>query len=142
MDFSSIAVVVLAAVAFLVAYKFKAPAPLPDRKPSLCLLPKFKGTMVVPPGISQAADPAEALGRALSEFGFSEATRKGREIVFARGSAIGDFSIRIAKVNFRVSLPIESSATFSIEYGSFAAFDTGDLWQFAQELTRSIGPAA
>ncbi len=139
MDFVSMAVVAAVAVGgFLAAYKFKPASPLLSSKPSFCLLPKFKGLIDLRPNIAQAPQPAESLAEGLAESGFSVAARSDSELVLSRGSVLGDFSVKIAKANLRFEVPLQSPAAFIIEYGSFAAFDTGDLWQFAQELKSSL----
>ncbi len=55
-------------------------------------------------------------------------------LLYKRGSVLGDFTIKIAKVNLFFSLPLESETKLYIQYGTFALFDTGDLWKFTNEI--------
>ncbi len=135
MDILTVAIIAaVAIIGFLSAYKLKSPQPLPSSKPSFCFLPKFEGSISVPPINAETTQPTDFLAERLAEAGFSVAQRTDDELVFSRGSVLGDFSVKIAKVNMRFDLPIQPSTRFTIEYGAFAAFDTGDLWQFTQEL--------
>ena len=131
-------VAAVAVVGFLGAYKLKSPRPLPASKPSFCLLPKFESSISLPRSIAEAAQPSEPLAERMAEADFSVAQQTDDALVFSRGSVLGGFSVEIAKITVRFTLPLQSSARFSIEYGSFAAFDTGDLWQFTEELTARV----
>jgi hypothetical protein len=76
----------------------------------------------------------------LEQFGFREVRRDTENIEFSRGSALGDFSIKIAKLVATASLPLSNPPQLKVKYGvAFGcAFDTGDLWKFCQELTEKI----
>ncbi|MCC0056695.1 MAG: hypothetical protein H6883_11215 [Rhodobiaceae bacterium] len=90
---------------------------LPAQKPRIAFFPKYKWTH---------DKPAE-VRRRLADHGFKEAVSG----VFLRGSYLGDFSLRIAKM--RVTLNEEGHARIG-SGGVFIAFDTGDTWQLATEL--------
>jgi len=138
----TLVIVVVAVAAFLVAYKLKSPIPLPASKPSFCLLPKFAFTIHLPEELVGASDSVAELGRLLEPFGFAESAHTTGTVRYSRGSLLGDFSIRIAKVDLEFSLPLESKSHLRASYGSFAAFDTGDLWSFCSELRAKVAPAA
>ena len=55
-----------------------------------------------------------------------------------RGHILGDFSIKLAKVNLLVTEPKSGFVEFAIEAGWVAAFDTGDFWQFLTELKAKV----
>ena len=126
-------VVVLATLK--VSYTAKAFAALPLTKPRFTLLPKY----IVPLAV-EATDVESDLSSQLAQFGFREVRRDANGIVFSRGSALGDFSIKIAKVIATASLPLSNPIQLKIKYGvAFGcAFDTGDLWKFCRELTERV----
>ncbi len=70
----------------------------------------------------------------LNQLGFVEMGRDIDQIRFTRGSILGDFSVQIAKVDLTFRLPLDTETVLQVEYGAFAAFDTGDLWKFTTEL--------
>lgn len=143
MSFTSMLIAAALAVAGVFAlYRSKVAPELPASKPSFCLLPKFRATLRLPPEMLSAPDPIAELGRRLAAFGFSQAAWDSRSLRFARGSLLGDFSIKIVKVNLTFALPLAAETAVEIAYGSFAAFDTGDLWQFATELKAKASAAA
>lgn len=135
MDFTLLLILVVGAlVVIFVAYRLKTAPVLPDRKPSFCLLPKYVVSLRLPSAVVSSPDPISVLGQRLGEFGFSEAKREAGFVRYSRGSLLGDFSIKIAKVNLTFPLPLEAETAVEIGYGQIPAFDTGDLWKFATEL--------
>lgn len=134
--------VVGALVVIFVAYRLKTSPGLPDTKPAFCLLPKYRVSLRLPPDIVSSSDPISVLGQRLAEFGFSESKREAGFVRYSRGSLLGDFSIKIAKVNLTFPLPLEADTVVEIAYGQIAAFDTGDLWRFATELKARTEQAA
>ena len=134
-------------VAFLVAlvrlaYRRKIPVPFPRLKPKFCMFPKYDLSIRTPLRVKESTDPVVMLGNLLEPFGFSQTTSTEESIQFSRGSALGDFSIEIAEVNFAFSLPIGSDLICRATYGNFAAFDTGDLWTLCSEIKTKIEDAA
>jgi hypothetical protein len=123
---------------FLVAYKLKPAGVLPASKPRFCFLPKFSSSVALPPDVTEASSPQEQLISRLEKLGFSVVRQSEDELVFSRGSALGDFTVEIAKLDITFDLPIGPSTPVEVAYGSFAAFDTGDLWQFTQELKSQL----
>ena len=128
-----LAVVVL--VLLKVLYSAKTFSPLPSTKPRFCLLPKY----VVPLPVD-GPDVEVVLSSRLAHYGFREIRRDANAIVFSRGSALGEFSIKIAKLVATATLPLAPLTQLNVEYGvAFGcAFDTGDLWTFCRELTEKI----
>ena len=80
----------------------------------------------------------DRISRRLGDIGFTIQQETSQSIQFTRGHAKGDFAIELAKVDVTVSLPLETEATVIVEYGWVCLFDTGDLWEFAKELQRSL----
>ena len=143
MSFDQLLVVVLAVVvAFLVAYKLKPFSELPANRPTICLLPKYLVPLHIPESVILSPRPAKSLESMLSGLDFKLEESPDSEIRFTRGSVLGDFSFKIAKVRVSVLLPLLSETQLRVEYGAFAAFDTGDLWKFCRELQENIGTAA
>lgn len=143
MSFTATLIVAALAVAgVFLAYRSKAATDLPASKPSFCLLPKFRASFRLPPEVVSASDPIAELGQRLAAFGFAEAARNSGSLRYARGSMLGDFSIKLIKVNLTFALPLAAETAVEIAYGSLAAFDTGDLWRFATELKAKTSAAA
>ena len=94
--------------------------------------------MKVPQALLGSSDPPAALGERLRNFGFRVDKRTENVLRFTRRSALGDFSIKIAKVNLTFAMPLTADTEVLVEYGSFAAFDTGDLWTFTSELKAGL----
>lgn len=134
----SLVVIAVALTYFFSLYKKKQAVPLPDSKPGFSWLPKFTVQVEPAAGIVGGDDPVAALERRMSELGFRRTARDDAKIQFARGSLVGDFSVSIMNITLTFSLPIESPTTVLVEYGAFAAFDTGDLWKFATELRNNL----
>jgi hypothetical protein len=55
-----------------------------------------------------------------------------------RGSVLGDFTVKLIKVNVGVTRITESSIKLTVEAGWFVAFDTGDFWSFLSELSAKV----
>ncbi len=125
-------------VVLKVSYTAKGYAPLPAAKPRFCPLPKY--VVSIPLG---DADAEYDLSARLDDYGFHEVRRNPNAIVFSRGSALGDFSIKIAKLVATAPLPMSNPIQLNVEYGVpfGCAFDTGDLWKFCRELAEKIEAA-
>ena len=134
----TLVVAVLAIASALAVYKIKGHTAFPASQPTLALLPKYAFSISLPAEISMAPDPIEKLGSLLAEYGFRESKRSDKIVVYSRGSLLGDFSVEITKLNLEISLPLAAESAARVEYGAFAAFDTGDLWRFSDELTRKL----
>ncbi|MGF1579639.1 MAG: hypothetical protein ACFCD0_09775 [Gemmataceae bacterium] len=129
-------VLVIVAVIFTVAlgYKLRWPSTLPPTKPFISWFPKYRTVVVLTPVVVENQEPEMALLYRLNQLGFVEMGRDIDQIRFTRGSILGDFSVQIAKVDLTFRLPLDTETVLQVEYGAFAAFDTGDLWKFTTEL--------
>lgn len=128
------------AVVGVVAYFYsrKSATDLPDKRPSIAWMPKYRSRCTLSEAIRSSSDPARALVIRLGEAGFSCERQTPLALHFTRGHARGDFSVEIAKINLVVSLPIETEVDLIVEAGWLVAFDTGDLWQLTKELTALV----
>jgi hypothetical protein len=117
-------------------YSAKSFVPLPDRKPLVCLLPKY--FLALPLNIAKATQ--DELESRLAMYGFRVNSADDNSVRFTRGSVLGDFSIKITKVNVIAALPLTDPVQLKVEYGVIfgCAFDTGDLWKFCRELTQQV----
>ena len=134
----TIPVLFTAALTFLkVAYTMREPLPLPVERPRFALLPKY--VVSIPIHSTENAD--EKLAADLAAFGFQRLQRDPRKLMFQRGSSLGDFSVKIAKVMVCSSRPVSNPIQLDVEYGLLfgCAFDTGDLWKFCCELRDKFG---
>lgn len=130
------AVVVLFGITML--YKLLPYRKPGDNKPFISFFPKYRTKVMLPSSVVKAESPEKVLEQILSEFGFG---KKSQGVVFAkysRGHILGDFSIKLARVNLLVTSPDSDSVELSIEAGWVIAFDTGDLWKFLTELKEKL----
>ena len=111
---------------------------LPSKKPFFCWLPKFKTTVELPPKIVNYGNPLQSLGDKLQELGFRLESQEASYARFTRGSKYGDFSTKIMKIDLTFSTPIKQETDMLVEYGEFAAFDTGDLWKLTNEVKQHL----
>jgi len=118
-----------------VSYTVKGFLPLPLKKPRFALLPKYVVSLPV-----DDTDVESDLSSRFAHYGFREVRRDANTIMFCRGSALGDFSVKIAKIIATTSFPVSNPVQLKIEYGVVfgCAFDTGDLWKFCKELAEKI----
>jgi len=130
-----ILLVIALLVALKVAYALKSCATLPPKKPKFCFLPKYAFSLPINGSAGENELPSH-----LKQFGFQEKSRSKQGIVFSRGSELGDFSIKIAKLIVTAELPLTDPVQLKIEYGvAFGcAFDTGDLCKFCHELIQKM----
>jgi len=143
MSFDQLIVVVPAAiVAFLAAYKLKPFSELSVSRPALSVLPKYLVSVHIPESVILSETPSKSLERMLSNLDFKLEQTTDSDIRLSRGSVLGDFSLKIAKIRVSVPLPLLSETELRVEYGAFAAFDMGDLWTFCRELQEKVGTAA
>lgn len=118
------------------AYRSKRFARRPLQKPSLCWLPKYR--VALP---SYGAEVSiDDLTAKLAEFGFVVKRQHENAIVFNRGHALGDFSINLVKLIVTANLPLADPVELEIQYGHWVGViaDTGDLWQFCEELAQQV----
>jgi len=101
------------------------------KKPSLAFFPKYKKR------IKHSLSRSE-LEEKLSSFGFKKVKDEKTLIKFARGSVLGDISIKLAKINVALKEISEHEHEITIQAGWIAAIDTGDHWQFINELSNKI----
>jgi hypothetical protein len=131
--------VAAAIVAFLIAYRLKPFSDLSVARPTISILPKYLVSVHIPEAVILSEAPSKSLGNMLSGLGFELEKTTTSEIRLVRGSVLGDFSLKIAKVRVSAPLPLLSETELRVEYGAFAAFDTGDLWTFCRELEEKVG---
>lgn len=132
--------VIAALLVVYVLYRRAGPRDLTGSKPAFCMFPKYRFEIALPERVHSATDQIQALTRELEPMGFRPARQDDHGAVFTRGSVLGDFSIKVAKLNLRFEWPLKPITRVVIGYGVFAAFDTGDLWKFSTELkTRLSG---
>lgn len=112
----------------------RGPRPLGEKKPMVTFLPKYLVTIRLPAGVTEASDPGAGLEELVAPLGFKLESGTKEVLQFGRGSLLGDFSIKIAKVYLRFRLPLSGETQCEVAYGFGALFDTGDLWRFANEL--------
>ena len=131
----AVLLIIVVLVALKMSYTAKASLPLPSTRPRFCLLPKYVVSLPL-----EGPDVEGDLSSRLALYGFQELRRDANAVVYSRGSAVGDFSIKIAKLVVTATFPLSNPARLNIEYGvAFGcAFDTGDLWKFCRELTEKI----
>ena len=125
-------IMVVVIVVLKIAYAVKPHAEIPPKKPKLCWLPKYKLRLPVVERLGVEDDLSEAL----MQLGF----RQTGELQFSRGSGLGDFSIKIAKVIVTAESPLTNPLALRVEYGAVCgvAFDNGDLWKFCDELGEKL----
>jgi hypothetical protein len=82
--------------------------------------------------------PPGVLEERLTHLGFLKTKDEENRLCFSRGSALADFSIKFAKIQVLADKPLVSGSKIQIVYGSFALFDTGDLWKFSNELKTKL----
>jgi len=132
--YAAAAVLVLLVLLHL-RYQVKEASEMPGEKPRFCWQPKFQTAFELPGEIADGGDPVGAVSRKLGEYGFGQAEVTDTEATFSRGSVVGDFSIKLAKVVLVFELPLVPTVKMEARLGGFApVFDTGDLWEFVSEL--------
>ena len=120
-------------------YKYKSPGDLPANKPMFCLLPKFRAPLRLSADLVDAAEPLAELSTLLASCGFRLTTEASDRASFTRGSAVGDFSIKLVKINLDLELPLAAETQSVIEIGGLAPyFDNGGLCKFAHELSEKL----
>ena len=138
MDINTIIFVVVALVAITLLYKVLPRRNLGEKKPFVSFLPKFKTSVKLPTVLLASENPEKGLEVVLSEYGFIKKSKNNSITKYSRGHVLGDFSIKLAKVNLLVTEPKSGLAELAIEAGWVVAFDTGDFWQFLTELKAKI----
>lgn len=130
----------LIAILFLltVAYKVIPPRAIGREKPFISFFPKYKTAVRLAVAILDASDPVSALTDRLGEWGFKQQKSTKEWMVFSRGHILGDFSVKIAKVDIKVGLPLSENVPLIVEAGWIAGFDTGDLWLFTSEIKEKL----
>ncbi len=121
-------------IIMLLLYRMRNPKEYPEKKPAFAMLPKYR--LIVK--LSAGSNSKELLSNKLSTLGFKLSGDTSSQIVFSRGSVLGDISIKITKVNLKFDKPLSEKTGLTVEYGAFAFFDTGDLWEFIRELSDKL----
>ena len=132
MIFEILVPVVIVLAVFTVLYKLIPYRSVGEKKPFFAPLPKYQK-------IIDTKKSNEDIHSQLKEFGFSQVSASGNITKYKRGSVIGDFSIKLAKLNVSVVRVSDTSVKLTVEAGWFVAFDTGDFWMFLSELSQKIG---
>ena len=134
-----IGLLLLVIILMKVIYSTKSFAVLPSVKPKFCLFPKYVVTLQL-----NGSEPESELSSRLANWGFRERPDGSNRLTFHRGSAVGDFSIKIAKLIATASRPVKESVELYVSYGVplGVAFDTGDLWQVCHELQQKLDALA
>ena len=138
MDVNLIIFVVVTLAVITILYKIKTPKNLGDKKPFISFFPKFKTNVKLPSALLESENPEKELESTLSEYGFIKKSKNVSITKYSRGHILGDFSIKLAKVNLLVTEPNSGCVEISIEAGWVVAFDTGDFWKFLTELKGKI----
>ena len=138
MDISLIIFVVVALVGITMLYKALPHRNMGTKKPFISFFPKYKTKVALPSSVLNTDDPEKELEKILSKFGFVKKSQNGGITKYSRGHILGDFSIKLAKVNLLVTTHESGSVDISIEAGWVAAFDTGDFWKFLTELKEKV----
>jgi len=135
-----VSVAVIALALLKVLYVLKSPISMPARKPLFCALPKYWAVVKVDTAILGSDDPTKVILSSLESLGFHVVNRGPLSVNLSRGHILGDFSMKIAKLNLRISLPPARETNLAIEYGALfgIAFDTGDLWRVTTELIERL----
>ena len=122
-------------VALAHIYRSKTPRPLPRGRRWLQWLPKYW----LP--VALTSDPADLtavtweLTDWLGPLGFELRIQDDAQLVFGRGSRVGDLTAAEARrVVIRVPLPLDNPARVEVHYESSAVFDTGDLARLCHDL--------
>lgn len=131
-------IVLISLVVITIIYKI-----LPYRehglvKPSFAILPKYKTCIEI-----NEADGAivDYITRSFTQFGFKVSSTNSGIISYSRGHVLGDFSIKLSKVNLTFLQISESAGVLTIAAGWVSAFDTGDHWQLLSELKNKLESA-
>ena len=138
MDINLIIFVVIALLAITMLYKVLPHRRMSEKKPLISFFPKFKTKVKLPSQLLESENPEKELENALSKYGFIKKSKDGSVTKYSRGHILGDFSIKLAKVNLLVTEPESCCTEISIEAGWVIAFDTGDFWKFLTELKDKI----
>lgn len=112
-------------------YKLMPHRTLGDRKPLIALLPKYKKNIKL--NINK-----EQVKANLATLGFDETQSKNGITYFNRGSLLGDFSVKLIKINLGVKEPHNGLSEITLEAAWVAAFDTGDFWILTTELVNKL----
>ncbi|MDH3972848.1 MAG: hypothetical protein OEV42_01095 [Deltaproteobacteria bacterium] len=138
MDINLIIFVVAAVSGITILYKVLPHRNIGTKKPVISLLPKYRTWVTLPSSVSNANNPMEELEKILSKYGFIKKSQGGETSKYSRGHILGDFSVKLAKVNLLVTVPKSNGVDMFIEAGWVVAFDTGDFWKFLTELKQKI----
>jgi hypothetical protein len=139
MSTSVVFAVIIFAVTLLIAAAARKPSRLlPEKKPAFEFSPAYQVPIVLSDSILFATTPESELARKVETLGFSPVEKTADKVLFRRGSLLGDFSIKIIRVDLAFSLPLSRESLATVRYGSFCLFDTGDLWSFCSELRSKV----
>ena len=133
--------VVVAVLGITILYKLLPHRNMGAKKPAMAFMPKYKTQVTLPASMANSSNPAQELENLLSSYGFMKKIEHGDITKYSRGHNLGDFSVRLAKVNLLISAPKTNCVDLSIEAGWVVAFDTGDFWKFLAELKQKIETA-
>ena len=127
----TIIIVIISLLAVTLIYKALPCRELGQTKPFLAFLPKYKIS------ISHSLDD-DQIQALLEQFGFKKKNSSEVFQKYTRGHILGDFSIKLSKVNVGLRKLSENTHEITVQAGWVAAFDTGDHWVFTKELSDKI----
>ena len=128
-------VIVVVIIGVITLVYHKAPFRyLPSNKPKFTWFPKYQVIIQLPDWLQTT----EALVTQLAELGFTLKTHDKTKLHFTRGCVLGDFSIKLTKINLHVELPLNDNPHFQLNAAWVVAFDTGDFWTFLTELKQLL----
>lgn len=134
MDINLIVTVVAIVIGITLLYKVLPYRALGNKKPPFALLPKYKTNIKLPSSVSSLED----VSNQLKNYGFELKSKTEDMGNYSRGHILGDFSVKLAKVNLKVTIPKENKSEFYIAAAWVVAFDTGDFWSFLNELKQKF----
>lgn len=105
MDINLIIFVVASVLGITIIYKIIPYRNMGSKKPMISFLPKYRTQVMLPSLVSNANNPLEELEKILSKYGFLKKSQNGELSKYSRGHILGDFSIKLAKVNLLVTTP-------------------------------------
>ena len=122
-------------VALAQLYRSRAPRRLKSRRRWFQWLPKYWMEIQLSADTDDLDSVIWELTDRLGPLGFDLRSQTDEELVFKRGSRVGDVTaVEARRVVVRVPLPITCPTRVEVHYEASAVFDTGDLSRFCHSL--------
>lgn len=112
-------------------YKLLPYREMGSKKPFFALFPKYKKTI---PSTTSDLN----IEQLLNGLGFKKVKQDDSSSKYTRGSMLGDISIKLAKIDVYLKTISSTEKEVAVQAGWVAAFDTGDHWQFLNELSQKL----